>query len=94
MLGDGLAGERHPLGQPAGAYPAVSIWSARLTATPAAGTAGTAAAEDLHTLEALARLRATGVGTEDMRVYKANRARGDAQGSLSLLSGWRTELGG
>ena len=34
--------------------------------------------EDLHTLESLACLRATGVGIEDMRVYQANRARGHA----------------
>ncbi|MFI5729180.1 MerR family transcriptional regulator [Kribbella sp. NPDC051587] len=33
---------------------------------------------DLHTLESLACLRATGVGIEDMRVYEANRARGRA----------------
>jgi MerR family transcriptional regulator, copper efflux regulator len=33
-------------------------------------------AEDLHTLEALACLRATGVSIEDMRTYQANRARG------------------
>jgi MerR family transcriptional regulator, copper efflux regulator len=31
--------------------------------------------EDLHTLEALACLRATGVGIEDMRTYQANLAR-------------------
>jgi MerR family transcriptional regulator, copper efflux regulator len=36
------------------------------------------AAEDLHTLEALACLRAVGVGIEDMRAYQANRARGRA----------------
>jgi len=34
--------------------------------------------EDLHTLEALACLRACGVGIEDMRVYQANRSRGHA----------------
>ncbi|GAA0594970.1 MerR family transcriptional regulator [Kribbella sandramycini] len=33
---------------------------------------------DLHTLESLACLRATGVGIEDMRTYQANRARGRA----------------
>jgi MerR family transcriptional regulator, copper efflux regulator len=32
-------------------------------------------AQDLHTLEALACLRATGVGIEDMRTYQANLAR-------------------
>jgi MerR family copper efflux transcriptional regulator len=32
-------------------------------------------AADLHTLEALACLRATGVGIEDMRTYQANLAR-------------------
>jgi MerR family transcriptional regulator, copper efflux regulator len=32
-------------------------------------------AEDLQTLEALACLRATGVGIEDMRTYQANLAR-------------------
>jgi MerR family copper efflux transcriptional regulator len=31
--------------------------------------------EDLHTLEALACLRAVGVGIEDMRIYQANLAR-------------------
>ena len=31
--------------------------------------------EDLHTLEALACLRATGVGIEDMRTYQANLTR-------------------
>jgi DNA-binding transcriptional MerR regulator len=31
--------------------------------------------EDLHTLEALACLRATGVGIEDMRSYQANLSR-------------------
>src|SRR5271167_1964029 len=31
--------------------------------------------EDLHTLEALACLRAVGVGIEDMRTYQANLAR-------------------
>lgn len=31
--------------------------------------------EDLHTLEALACLRATGVGIEDMRTYQANLSR-------------------
>ena len=36
------------------------------------------AAEDLHTLEALACLRAVGVGIEDMRTYQANRGRGRA----------------
>jgi MerR family transcriptional regulator, copper efflux regulator len=35
-------------------------------------------AEDLHTFEALACLRATGVGIEDTRVYQTNRARGNA----------------
>ncbi|GAA0965571.1 MerR family transcriptional regulator [Acrocarpospora macrocephala] len=35
-------------------------------------------AEDLHTLESLACLRATGVGIEDMRTYQANRTRGQA----------------
>lgn len=34
--------------------------------------------EDLHTLEALACLRASGVGIEDMRTYQANRSRGHA----------------
>ncbi|MDQ2812993.1 MAG: MerR family transcriptional regulator [Actinomycetota bacterium] len=34
--------------------------------------------EDLHTLEALACLRAVGVGIEDMRIYQANRGRGQA----------------
>ena len=34
--------------------------------------------EDLHTLEALACLRAVGVGIEDMRTYQANRSRGRA----------------
>ncbi|MGD0607727.1 MAG: MerR family transcriptional regulator [Streptosporangiaceae bacterium] len=33
-------------------------------------------AEDLHTLEALACLKATGVSIEDMRTYQANLARG------------------
>lgn len=32
--------------------------------------------EDLDTLQALACLRAMGVGIEDMRLYQANRARG------------------
>jgi MerR family transcriptional regulator, copper efflux regulator len=32
--------------------------------------------EDLDTLQALACLRAMGVGTEDMRTYQANRLRG------------------
>src|SRR3984885_15389611 len=32
--------------------------------------------EDLDTLQALACLRATGVGIEDMRTYQANRVRG------------------
>src|SRR6202161_781874 len=32
--------------------------------------------EDLDTLQALACLRAMGVGTEDMRTYQANRVRG------------------
>lgn len=32
--------------------------------------------EDLDTLQALACLRAVGVGIEDMRTYQANRARG------------------
>lgn len=32
-------------------------------------------AEDVHTLEALACLRATGVGIEDMRTYRDNLAR-------------------
>jgi MerR family copper efflux transcriptional regulator len=32
--------------------------------------------EDLDTLQALACLRATGVGIKDMRTYQANRARG------------------
>jgi DNA-binding transcriptional MerR regulator len=35
-------------------------------------------AEDLDTIEALACLRAVGVGIEDMRTYLANRARGRA----------------
>ena len=35
-------------------------------------------AEDIDTLQALACLRATGVGIEDMRTYQANRARGRA----------------
>ncbi|PZG12869.1 MerR family transcriptional regulator [Nonomuraea aridisoli] len=35
-------------------------------------------AEDLDVLEALACLRAVGVGIEDMRTYQANRARGRA----------------
>jgi DNA-binding transcriptional MerR regulator len=34
--------------------------------------------EDLNTIEALACLRACGVGIEDMRTYLANRARGIA----------------
>lgn len=34
--------------------------------------------EDLDVLEALACLRAVGVGIEDMRTYQANRARGRA----------------
>jgi MerR family copper efflux transcriptional regulator len=34
--------------------------------------------EDLSTLEALACLRAVGVGIEDMRTYQANRSRGRA----------------
>jgi DNA-binding transcriptional MerR regulator len=34
--------------------------------------------EDLDTLQALACLRAMGVGIEDMRTYQANRRRGDA----------------
>jgi DNA-binding transcriptional MerR regulator len=34
--------------------------------------------EDLDVLQALACLRAIGVGIEDMRVYQANRARGHA----------------
>jgi len=34
--------------------------------------------EDLHTLEALACLRATGVGIEDMRTYQANLTRRQA----------------
>jgi MerR family transcriptional regulator, copper efflux regulator len=34
--------------------------------------------EDLHTLEALACLRAVGVGIQDMRTYQANRSRGRA----------------
>ncbi len=34
--------------------------------------------EDVDTLQALACLRAMGVGIEDMRVYQANRARGRA----------------
>jgi MerR family transcriptional regulator, copper efflux regulator len=34
--------------------------------------------EDLDTLQALACLRAMGVGIEDMRTYQANRARGHA----------------
>jgi DNA-binding transcriptional MerR regulator len=34
--------------------------------------------EDLDTLQALACLRAMGVGIEDMRTYEANRARGHA----------------
>jgi DNA-binding transcriptional MerR regulator len=34
--------------------------------------------EDLDTLQALACLRAMGVGIEDMRTYQANRARGRA----------------
>src|SRR5580658_4726537 len=34
--------------------------------------------EDLHTLEALACLRAIRMGIEDMRIYQANRARGHA----------------
>jgi DNA-binding transcriptional MerR regulator len=33
-------------------------------------------AEDLQTIEALACLRACGMGIEDMRVYQANRVRG------------------
>jgi MerR family copper efflux transcriptional regulator len=35
--------------------------------------------EDLDTLQALACLRAMGVGIEDMRVYQANRALGHAK---------------
>ena len=34
--------------------------------------------EDLNTVEVLACLRAVGVGSEDMRTYQANRARGRA----------------
>ena len=34
--------------------------------------------EDVHTLEALACLRAVGMGIEDMRTYQANRGRGHA----------------
>ncbi len=34
--------------------------------------------EDLDTLQALAWLRAMGVGIEDMRTYQADRDRGDA----------------
>jgi DNA-binding transcriptional MerR regulator len=34
--------------------------------------------EDIETIETLACLRATGVGIEDMRVYLANRRRGNA----------------
>lgn len=34
--------------------------------------------EDLDTLQALACLRAMGMGIEDMRIYQANRARGRA----------------
>ena len=34
--------------------------------------------EDLDTLQALACLRAMGMGIEDMRTYQANRARGHA----------------
>lgn len=34
--------------------------------------------EDLDTLQALACLRAMGVGIEDMRIYQANRALGNA----------------
>ena len=35
-------------------------------------------AEDVDTIEALACLRAVGVGIEDMRTYQANRSRGHA----------------
>ena len=42
---------------------------------PAAATAATEA-EDLDVLQALACMRALGVGIEDMRVYQANRSRG------------------
>ena len=45
----------------------------------AAGTAATAT-QDLDTLQALACLRAMGVGIEDMRTYQANRALGHAGG--------------
>jgi len=36
--------------------------------------------EDLDTLQALACLRAMGVGIEDMRTYQANRVRGRGGG--------------
>jgi MerR family transcriptional regulator, copper efflux regulator len=51
--------------------------------------------EDLDTLQALSCLRAMGVGTEDMRTYQANRARGPEaageQRDLLLRHAERTE---
>jgi MerR family copper efflux transcriptional regulator len=51
--------------------------------------------EDLDTLQALACLRAMGVGIEDMRTYQANRARGrdaaDEQRDLLLRHAERVE---
>jgi MerR family copper efflux transcriptional regulator len=53
--------------------------------------------EDLDTLQALACLRAMGVGLEDMRTYQANRARGPEaageQRDLLLRHAERTEAG-
>ncbi len=51
--------------------------------------------EDLDVLQALACMRALGVGIEDMRVYQANRSRGNAaaaeQRDLLLRHAARTE---
>jgi MerR family copper efflux transcriptional regulator len=51
--------------------------------------------EDLDTLQALACLRAMGVGIEDMRTYQSNRARGhaaaDEQRDLLLRHAARVE---
>ncbi len=53
--------------------------------------------EDLDTLQALACLRAMGVGIEDMRTYQANRLRGHeaagAQRDLLLRHAERIEAG-
>jgi MerR family transcriptional regulator, copper efflux regulator len=52
-------------------------------------------AEDLDVLQALACMRSLGVGIEDMRVYQANRSRGNAaaaeQRDLLLRHAARTE---